>query len=411
LEALDRMAKLWNFVWCKWGYPLAGPGSKAFPQMLVNKGVEEAGLVGDRRVARTKKTKEISTERDNLHLLLGVLPLGSETRLQLQLLEDFRKDHKLVTSYTYKLLNIPGKGLVGDMAYPTWFSVPSSEKDGAGQMGGTQQGRLTCQGPGLQTSPAKIRKCMISRHVGGILMGADYSQIELRVPALFSGDPVMVQEYMEGVDRHEATAVLIFGKDAIGNPKLRQVGKTLNFLMLFQGGAHKFQETVRKDHGMELPLYVCKNAISAFRERYPVMIRWQEGLIEEAKQKGYLGVPLTGETRTFLGNRASVEETYIPKIVNFPVQTTAANIMKGAQRNLSDRFSREGIISRCQENVYDAVYIDCPPGEVPQVISILQEILPCPAFYKELQSHVGRTLPLGYEVKDVVSGEVLLKVK
>jgi len=242
-------------------------------------------------------------------------------------------------------------------------------------------------------------------------MGADYSQIELRVPALFSGDPRMVEEYLQGADRHEQTAILIFGEKARGDPKLRQIGKTLNFLMLFQGGAKKFQETVRKDHGLELPLYVCKNAISAFRERYPVMIEWQEGLIETAKTKGYLAVPLTGESRTFLGSRASVEETYIPKIVNFPVQTTAANIMKGAQRQISDALFGAGLISRCQENVYDAVYIDVPPQERDGVLGILTQVLPCPTFYKELQYSIGRTLPLGYEVKDVVSGEVLLKVK
>lgn len=294
----------------------------------------------------------------------------------------------------------PGSSMIG-MAFPTWYPVPSRDSDDSGG-GGTKQGRMTCQNPGLQTMPESVKSCMTSRWTPGSLLGADLSQIELRIAALLSGDPVMMEVYRTGQDLHDTTAWALFGKEAVNKPNwplLRKVGKTLNFLVLYSGGPKKFQETLRKDHGMEMELLQCGKLISAFNTKYKGLREWQAGLVEQAKSTGYIELPFTGETRLFLGHRAVVDQTYVPKIVNFPVQAIAANVLKSAQREIADRMRAAGLVSLVVLNIYDALYVDGPTSEEEQVTNLIRAVLPCPPYYSMLQFKLGRELPLDYKLE------------
>lgn len=392
----------------RWGYKLAGKGSKKHLQTIVDKAVESARLGGDKRLEITKKTRLVSTGRANLNLLLGKLPIDHPDRGPVVLLSGHKKASKVVSSYTDILLKVPKKKhgkvkygkLIGGIAYPTWYPVPSTG-DG-GDSGGTKQGRITCSAPALQTLPKSVKACMSSRFSPGVLIGADYSQIELRVAALLSGDEGMMQAYRDNRDIHAETAKVLFGDGATALPhwsSLRQVGKTVNFLMLFWGGPKKLQETLRRDNGMELPLLECGQMVTRFSAVRQQLRRWQASMVDMAKRQGYIELPYTGEARLFVGHKAVVDETYVPTIVNFPVQTTAANIMKSAQRVVMDQLAERGMQAQVVLNIYDALYVDAPASEEQAVFQVLKDVLPCPPFYSMLQSSIGRQLPIGYEAK------------
>ncbi len=383
-----------------------GGGSKAFIQSIVDAAVEEAECLGDRRLQRTAKKKEISTKKDNIHLILGLLPMGNRTRGALRIIENFRGTQKLLGSYIEPLLHNPTKGLVGDRAYPSWYAVPSREKDGGGDSGGTQQGRLTCKKPALQTCPATIKACMTTRFSPGLFLGADLSQIELRIGALLSGCPVLMGEYQkDDSDLHRSTAVSIFG--GLGKPgspeykRKRHIGKTLNFLVLYKGGARAFQETLRRDkhNPMELSLPACQKIIDTFDEAHPIFRAWQDRLVEGVCTRGYMELPITGDSRTFRGSPRTIRETYLATICNFPIQTIAAWVMKSAQHDLVELLRREKLQTLMCLNVYDAVYLDVPKDEHEIVLGLLEKPLTMPAYYKELQEEVGRELPIKYDVE------------
>ena len=399
-------------VQTRWGVCYHGDGSKKHVQELFDGAAQAAGVLGDERLVLTEKTKQVSTNKENVHFLIGKLPLDSEWSRKMRALRGYKRAEKLRNSFTNTLLNVPAEGLVGDMAWPTWYSVPSRVKDEGGNVGGTKQGRLTCKSPALQTMPSIVKECMTTRFSPGVLIGFDLSQIELRVAALLSGDPAMCWAYEEDTrlratggqfDRHGQTAELIFGGDARSRPdwkKLRHVGKTLNFLTLFRGGAETFQSTLRRDQGMEMPLHECKAILAKFDKAYATLRRWQDQLILQVSRQGYYELPITGETRTFVkGPKA--KEKYTPDICNFPVQTLAANVLKSAQRLLQDQFRAAGLKALIVLNIYDAIYVDCPAHEEGTVRQLVGEVLPCPPFYRELQSYVGRAVPLAYEAEVV----------
>lgn len=382
------------------GGPIEGKGSQAIVREAVAEAARGAGLVGDRRLARSEKTNIISTNKENLHLLLGALPIGHPARRPLELIETFRGAQKLVGSYTNPMLTDPANGLVGGFAFPTWYIVPTYENDGHGAEGGTQQARLACKKPALPTAPAVIKGTMTSRFPGGYVLGADLAQIELRVAALLSGDAGMVGEYRkESPDLHKSTAIVVFTEMLAEDPEYdrkRQLGKTMNFLMLFRGGAKKLQATIRNQFGIEVPLDTCQTWIVNFWKGRAGLWAWQEERIQEAIKTGRLTLPITGDTRTFKGSSQTILDTYTPTICNFPIQDTAAWILKDAQRAIMDKITALGLRTVTLLNIYDAIYWDVPPDELAVMQDLIKGPMTGPDLYLELQSQVGRELPLAY---------------
>jgi len=383
-------------------------GPKQFVQDIVDRAATESGMLADKRLIKTDKRGDISTKQDNINLFLGALPVGHDLRGLLRMVGVFRGAQKLVGTYTHPLLNDTGKGMVGDMAFPSWFTVPTFEKEGAGSSGGTQQGRLTCKNPAIQTMPSTIKDCIISRWPEGVFLAADLSQIELRVAALWSGDERMMDDYLQGKDRHASTAGRIFDEfwdlDPKGKKyyKYRHIGKTLNFLVLYRGGAKTFQETLRRDRWlpMEMPIAECVRIIREFDRAHRRFREWQDELVETAVTTGRLEMPFVGDSRTFVGGRKTIEQKYLPTIANFPVQDCAAWIMKSAQAEIGDMLENEKFKAKMCFNIYDSVGIDCQTStEAVRVLKRLGPMMQLPPFYKKFQEWVGRELPLDYDVE------------
>lgn len=357
--------------------------------------------------------------------------------------EAFRAHNGIISNYTYPLLfhrrnkkdhsSQRASRLIHGIAYPDWFAVPTSVKDDSGSSGGTQQSRVIAKNPAVLTIPASdpsipfghlydVKSSITSRYSGGTIIWVDLSQIELRILALLSGDPRMIREYELGIDRHVETALLILDiidprqtlhpweswttewKDP-SHPasSFRQAGKTSNFLIAFRGDAFKWAITMRNDIKMVVNPEDARNFIDEIRSRYKGVDQWQLSLIESAIENRFLSLPITGESRYFLGSRQQILDTYVPTICNFPIQATAAKVNLVAwstlQRILLSRNLNHAV--SVPLNTYDSLTIDCHPRAVDEVLSLLPYIYsPDGNWYLgSLFAHLGRSIPITHDIK------------
>jgi hypothetical protein len=415
------------------GLIVRGPGSGKSQDAFVEQAAEEAWLLDDSDLLLTEKERKISTKEVNLHLIRNHLPPDSPTRHALDCLLKSRKARKIEDTYTRPLLSSPKKGIVHrltlpssdpkhvggslsvGLTYPSWYPCPSKH-DLEDKEGGTIQVRITARYPACQTNPRVIKECECSRFPGGVVLEADYSQIELRIAGLLSGDPAFMEIYEKGWDVH-----LISGDDlahtCLGKPKgwlydqyrevgkssepvatWRQMGKTANFLVVYEGKAFKLCATVREDTGYEISQPAAQAFIEAYNARHQQLRRWQQELVAEAIRTGYIQLPF-GWSRLFLGGRDAVEADRAT-VVNFPVQATAALLLESAQARVIEELDRRGLRSVSDKNTYDSIRVDCLPAEKPAVLSILDRWLTRPPLLEYLEDYLGRSVPIEYEVKE-----------
>ena len=367
----------------------------------------------------TPKQKIISFSEENRNLLTDLLPEQHTLRKALKHSKRHAASQKLLSSYCYPLLRhrrnhphdrssilIPQSHGDVELAYPTWYCVPTYAKDSGGSQGGTLQGRITCKKPSAQTFPKEIKRCMQSRFRGGAILGFDLSQVELRVAALLSGDTALMAAYSEGVDLHKQRALQIFGPDIESDPKFhdfRQAGKMINFADLFRSGSSTMQSQLLAMTGQKHPLEFFKNVADSRAEHRPGLWAWQEERIKEARTNGYVCLPLTGQSRYFMGG----EKWDVNEIVNFPVQTTAGNTLLRIQTHLHKNM--ESLNARKPQaymflNIYDALYVDCKKEYIPRIEELVQEAINYVAhqgYWARLQDMYGRSIPLEYDCERV----------
>ena len=324
---------------------------------------------------------------------------------------------KLQSSYCYPLLRhrrnrpndkssilIPAKGTY--YAYPTWYCVPTFAKDASGTSGGTLQGRITCKKPSAQTFPPTSKFCIQWRFPKGSILGFDLSQVELRVAALLSGDPALLRAYLDGDDLHKQRAIQIFGSDIEGRTDyrdLRQAGKMINFADLFRSGSNTMQQQLLAMTGQLHPIEFFKKVSSSRPVHRPGLWAWQEERIAEARSRGYVSLPFTGQSRYFLGG----DKWDVNEIVNFPVQTTAGNTLLRIQHYVSKSIGSINArkpMAYMMLNIYDAVYIDCHPSAIEMVedaVRMAVEWVQDHEYWAKLQYLYGREVPLEYDLEKV----------
>lgn len=391
-----------------WGVIIKGEDSQKSTLKFMEECLNVTGLRNDPRVKLTEKKKEVSVGEDNFNLLLA--NTDNLTPLQLPVIEYIQGHHKfdkLVTSYTNKLLNQPREGIVhSNITYPGWFPWPSLAAKYGGKekekVGGTLQGRFACHKPAAQTYPPPIKKCITSRSKGGRIRSWDLSQIELRVAALLSGDPVMIKEYKDGIDRHTNTALFFFPDADVTSDEFlrkpdgqRQCGKTTNFLVLYKGGATKLRETIMRDLGIEVDYSRCVQAIAAFDARYPHFRRWQDFLLGTVARQGYIEL-ITGWSR-YWGKGHEAANANINEICDFPIQTTAAQILQGAHYEMEKDRQALKLRSVFILQQHDSLYVDEYPGETEIITEIIKKSLTNPPIYDIICAELGRTVPLEFE--------------
>jgi DNA polymerase-1 len=256
-------------------------------------------------------------------------------------------------------------------------------------------GRLSSSDPNLQNIPIRsalgreIRKGFVPAE-GCRFISADYSQIELRVLAHLSGDPVFVEAFRGDGDIHRETAARIFGRDpAAVTPPMRDRAKTINFGIIYGQGAASLSRQLGVSRGE------AEDFIESYFERFAGVRDYLDTMKDTAREKGYV--------ETLLGRRR-----YIPEIrsrnpgvrgfgerlaTNSPIQGTAADLIKLAMIRLHDRLVRSGTGAHMLLQVHDELLFEVPDEEVEAVSEIVRE---------EMEGAIRLSVPLKV---DLGSGE------
>lgn len=432
---LDECALLEKEAEAQHGLILRGTGSAKSKSALLLGAVEEVdalnpdgpSIIDDKRFQRTKANNDLSCTDQNRKLLSLYLPPGSRFKAAFDVWDTHAHNQKIVSSYTFPLLRhartnperrdsvlVPvGKSHI---AYPSWFACPSQVKDSAGQEGGTEQGRLTCKSPALQTWPEEILgnqfasppvpSCLSSRYGDeGLIASYDASQVELRVAGLLSGEPRMLEVYQQDRSLHLEMAIHLFGKahmDALPNAKKSieyDCGKTANFSSLFRSSAATMRSAALKQSNLDRPLSFFEKIVAGRATAYPVLWAWQEKQIEKACRERRIELPFTGQSRWFWGAPAQVRAAYEQTIVNFPVQTTAANVTIRIQIDLLKRLAAHPDIVQVA-NIYDAIVFDLPRSKWPILQAAFEASVQhtvTEGYWAMLLQHYGHPMPLKYE--------------
>jgi len=375
------------------------------------------------KVEFTQKTRQLSINDQNINYFLTLLDEGKPLHNALMLMREWRNYNYRLTHFTGPLLQksrkgicerllVPGTQREVGLAYPSWHLVPSGYQSSDDSAGGTIQGRITCTKPPAQTFPSWVKDTFTSVFPNGVLLMADSSQIELRVAALYSGDPFMLSWFKEDADPHGGTTHLIFDEFGITEEDpdwkkvYRQVGKHSNFRLIYGGGIEKLQSILwhflgeKWDVSKHFPHEKCLAIDTQLKQACRIYFMWKQNQPVLAGQQGYLEVP-TGWSRTFSGGVGVVQRTYANETCNFPIQTLSAQLVLSAQYAIQREMARRRLKSCIRLNVYDALLFDCPPEEEAQIQEILDQPLKRPPLMTIIEEDLGRGILLDYDVKRV----------
>ena len=242
-------------------------------------------------------------------------------------------------------------------------------------------GRLSSTDPNLQNIPvrtdlgAEIRACFVAED-GCRLVVADYSQIELRLMALLSQEPALLDAYHRGEDVHRVTAAAVAGiPPEEVTKRQREHAKATNFGIMYGLSAFGLSEQV------DIPVEEAKAFIDAYFAKYPKVREFREGVIAQATRDGYV--------TTLFGRRRAVPELRSANYrlrslgerlaVNTVLQGTAADIIKVAMVTVSRELARRKLGSRLVLQVHDELVLECPEAEVEECVPLLRDAM-CGAY-------------------------------
>ncbi|MBI2177280.1 MAG: DNA polymerase I [Candidatus Tectomicrobia bacterium] len=236
-------------------------------------------------------------------------------------------------------------------------------------------GRLSSSNPNLQNIPIRtdlgrgIRRAFLPEK-GWLLLSADYSQIELRVLAHFTGDPGLVKAFERGEDIHATTAAAVYGvppKEV--TPEMRRVAKAVNFGIVYGQGAFGLSQT------LGVPQGEAKSFIEAYFRRFARVPAFVERTIAEGAKRGWVST-LLGRRR-YLPDlqsrnrnlRAAAERT----AVNSVIQGSAADVIKRAMVRIASRLRKERLAARLLLQVHDELLFELPPKEEKALSRLVRE--------------------------------------
>lgn len=239
----------------------------------------------------------------------------------------------------------------------------------------TATGRLSSTEPNLQNIPVRmelgraIRKVFVPKD-GFVFLDADYSQIELRVLAHMSGDERLIEAYRSAQDIHAITASQVFHvalEDV--TPLLRRNAKAVNFGIVYGISAFGLSEdlSISRKEAMDY--------IQRYFETYPQVKGFLDGLVENAKESGYV-VTMYGRRRPVpeLKSANFMQRSFGERVaMNSPIQGTAADIIKIAMIRVDKRLREEGLKSRLILQVHDELLIETAMDELDVVRTILTD--------------------------------------
>jgi DNA polymerase-1 len=252
-------------------------------------------------------------------------------------------------------------------------------------------GRLSSSDPNLQNIPIRtelgreIRAAFVAEK-GKILLSADYSQIELRVMAHFSGDPVLIDAFRNGEDIHARTAQEVFGVGPMAqNAEHRRAAKAINFGIIY--GLSAFGLAQQLGIGQK----EAAQFINAYFTRYQGVKEFLDKILVETRK--------TGVAKTLFGRIRPIPEINSPQAqlrsfaertaLNSPLQGTAADLIKLAMINIDRRMAAEKFEAKMILQVHDELLFESPPKEKGKLEKLVRE---------EMEGVHKLTVPLVVEI-------------
>ena len=294
---------------------------------------------------RSSKTRQASTAADVLEALAEEHPIASRVL-------EYRQIAKLRGTYVEALpaLIRPDTGRVH-----TTFNQT-----------GAATGRLSSNNPNLQNIPVRtalgrqIRAAFVPRE-GWQMVVADYSQIELRLLAHLSEDPVLTEAFLQGEDIHTRTAAEVFHvPPPMVTPEMRRNAKAVNFGIVYGQTAFGLAQS------LGIPRAEAEAYIQQYFHRYPGVRRWLDQTIAEVRESGYV--------RTLFGRRRPIPDIrsrnpnargFAERIaVNTPLQGAAADLIKLAMIRIDESLRVNQLRAQMLLQVHDELVFEAPPEEV-----------------------------------------------
>ncbi|KPK38895.1 MAG: DNA polymerase I, partial [Omnitrophica WOR_2 bacterium SM23_29] len=231
----------------------------------------------------------------------------------------------------------------------------------------TQTGRLSSSDPNLQNIPVKtevgrqIRKAFIAGEAKHLIMSADYSQIELRILAHFSGDKELIEAFKEDRDIHAHTASLVFGvPEEKVTQTMRATAKTVNFGIVYGMSPYGLS----RDLGIEPAK--AKEFIDSYFERYGRVKVYIEDTITEARERGYVTTILN--RRRYIpeinSQNNSIRQFAERTAINTPIQGSAADLIKVAMIKIHRQINEKELNSKMILQVHDELVFEIPKDEL-----------------------------------------------
>ncbi len=240
---------------------------------------------------------------------------------------------------------------------------------------GTATGRLSSSSPNLQNVPTRsetgrqIRAAFVAEK-GKVLLSADYSQIELRLLAHFSRDPVLVDAFQRGEDIHARTAELVFGVGPMAQTaEHRRSAKAVNFGIIYGLSAFGLAQQLGIERGE------AAKFIAAYFERYSGVKEYLERHLEEVRKTGF--------TRTLFGRIRQIPEIQSPQgamralgeriALNTPLQGTAADLIKLAMIEIDRKLGGSKLGARMTLQVHDELLFEVPQAGLEELQGLVKE--------------------------------------
>ena len=307
--------------------------------------------------AKAKKTKtgQYATGEDVLQKLVDKHPIVKQVL-------DYRSFTKLKSTYLDALpaLVNPRDGL-----------IHTSYNQAV-----TATGRLSSNNPNLQNIPVRtengreIRRAFVPRSSEYTLLAADYSQIELRIIAHLSGDPVMVEDFRLGHDIHAATAAKVFHVPLEEVTKQqRSRAKAVNFGIIYGMSAFGLAER------MELSRHEAAEIIKNYFEEYAGIKEYMDRSIALAKEKGYAETILGRRRylRDINGSNSVVRGFAERNAINAPIQGSSADMIKIAMIGIHQEMKKLQMQSKMILQVHDELVFDAHLDEIETLKAIVND--------------------------------------
>ncbi len=277
------------------------------------------------------------------------------------LIEEWREYTKLLNTY---LLPLPSLISERDGRLHTTFNQAVAAT-----------GRLSTSNPNLQSIPVRtglgrqIRSAFVAEE-GHRLLSVDYSQVELRILAHVSGEPVLREAFERGEDIHTRTAAEVLGKDPASLTRSeRDVAKMVNFGIIYGISSFGLAEN------LEIPRDEAQLYIDTYLARFPQVQEFIARTIAQAAADGYV-TTLLGRRRPIPELRASNRQTRSlgeRLAVNTVMQGTAADVIKVAMIRIHERLRAEGRAARIVLQVHDELLLEVPDTEATAVKELVRE--------------------------------------